>query len=268
MKDKIGFCWRFVGTALSFAVFGLIGVVLGLGFFPLTRLLPLSSRRRREFGSRLVCLCFRGFVGFMHRVGVLTYEFQGVERLGRPGQLILANHPSLIDVVFLIGFTPRAGCVVKSALWKNPFTGGVVASAGYVPNAPTVYMVEKAAEVLADGVPVIMFPEGTRTVPGRPLEFHRGAASVAVRAARVITLVHISVSPTTLTKGESWYRIPARRPHFRLVVGEDVDPAEFNARGAYPVAARALNAALLERFTAYGSGAPPEGSSARPVART
>ncbi len=56
----------------------------------------------------------------MSGVGVLSYEFHGAERLGRPGQIILANHPSLIDVVFLIGFTPQATCIVKEALFPQP----------------------------------------------------------------------------------------------------------------------------------------------------
>lgn len=252
----LGYGWRLVGTALSFSLFGVIGILLGLLFFPLTRLLPLGPGLRRELGCRIVCGCFRGFIGFMRLVGVLTYDFRGVERLGQPGQLILANHPSLIDVVFLVGFTRRAGCVVKAALWKNPFTGGVVASAGYVPNFPTVMMVEGAAAVLEKGYPVIMFPEGTRTTPGAPLDFHRGAASVAVRAARVVTPVFIWVAPTTLTKGEPWYRIPPRRPHFTLVVGDDVDPANFVQGASLPMAARALNASLLALFAAALQAGP------------
>ena len=252
----LGYGWRLVGTALSFSLFGVIGILLGLLFFPLTRFLPLGSALRREFGCRIVCACFRGFIGFMRLVGVLTYDFGAVERLGQPGQLILANHPSLIDVVFLIGFTRRAGCVVKAALWKNPFTGGVVASAGYVPNFPTVLMVEGAAAVLGQDYPVIMFPEGTRTTPGAPLDFHRGAASVAVRAARVVTPVFIWVDPTTLTKEEPWYRIPLRRPHFTLVVGDDLDPSTFVVGTSLPIAARALNAHLLALFSGVLEAGP------------
>jgi len=64
----------------------------------------------------------------------------------------------------------------------------------------------------------------------------------------VITPVVISVSPTTLTKAEPWYRIPARRFHIRLRVGEDIDPAQFMAMGAAPVASRKLNDHLHQHF--------------------
>ncbi len=250
------FAWRFVGTALSFTTFGVVGLVLGGLFFPLSRLVPMSAQRRRAFGSRLVTTCFHGFIEYMRRLGVLTYEFRGRERLGQPGQLILANHPSLIDVVFLIGFTPSAGCVVKAALWRNPFTGGVVSSAGYVPNAPTDAMIEGASRVLEEGQSLIMFPEGTRTRPGEAFEFHRGAAAVAVRAAKLITPIYITVEPTTLTKQAPWWRIPSRRPHFALQVGDDIDPQSFREGRPSPQAARVLNAHLIRDFTEHLSGSP------------
>ena len=245
------FLWRLLGTGLCFTAFGVAGLALGGIAFPLSRLVPMSPKRRREFGSRVVTLCFHGFIEFARRLGFITYDFRGQERLGRPGQLILANHPSLIDVVFLIGFTPQAGCVVKAALWRNPFTGGVVTSAGYVPNAPTDAMIEGAGRALKEGQALIMFPEGTRTTPGAPFEFHRGAAVVAIRAAQVITPVYITVDPQTLTKQEPWYRIPYRRPHFSLVVGDDIDPAPFRASEQPPKAGRALNALLIRDFTAH-----------------
>ena len=257
------FAWRWVGTAASFTLFGLVGILLGGVVFPLSRLLPMSRERRGAFGRGVVSLCFRLFIKFMRGVGGLTYEFRGAERLGRPGQLIIANHPSLIDVVFLIAFTPRPGCVVKAAMWRNPFTAGVASGAGYVPNFPTDVMVEGASAALREGQTVIMFPEGTRTTPGQPFQFHRGAASVAVRAARTVTPVYITVDPTTLTKNSPWYRIPWRRPHVSLVVGEDIDVASFSAGVPLPRAGRALNAFLLrhfsERLSAAGASAVDRG---------
>ncbi len=189
----------------------------------------------------------RSFVGLMSGVGVLSYEFSGAERLGRPGQIILANHPSLIDVVFLIGFTPQATCIVKEALFHNPLTRWPVAAAGYVSNTSTMTMVERAAEALRNGQNVIVFPEGTRTTPGQALQFHRGAASIAVRAASVVTPVFIRCDPTTLAKNMPWYRIPERRVHISFSVGADIDPAAFRHQPS-PLASRAFNAHLLKLF--------------------
>jgi hypothetical protein len=99
----------------------------------------------------MIQLAFRSFVGFAHHTGAISYSFAGAERLGRPGQLIVANHPSLMDIVLLIAFTPGAGCVVKREAWRNPAMVIVVSAAGYVPNAPTDLMIERAAADLSAG---------------------------------------------------------------------------------------------------------------------
>src|SRR5688572_17047810 len=111
------FYWRLVATGLSFAIFGVGGLVMGAIILPLQRLLPGGIEARRSRARRAVQAGMRAFVGVMRTLGVLTYEARGIERLGQPAQLIVANHPSLIDVVFLIAFAPRATCVVKEALW-------------------------------------------------------------------------------------------------------------------------------------------------------
>jgi len=246
--------WRFLVTGFSFTLFGVGGVVLGLVAVPLLWLVPGSRTARQRRMRRLVSGAFRAFVGVMHRLRGLDYDLAGFERLGRPGQLIVANHPSLIDVVFLIAFVPGAGCVVKSALWRNPAMALVVRGAGYVPNHPTEAMIAGAAAALDEGQAVIMFPEGTRTRPGQPLRFHRGAASVAARSAQRITPVFVTVAPTTLTKHEPWYRIPPRRPRFSLRVGTDLDPATLAAGLPPPQASRAINAMLEATYAAEFPG--------------
>lgn len=202
---------------------------------------------KRRRARAVIGMSLRAFIGFMRRAGVLTYDFRGLEKLGQPGQLVIANHPSLIDVVFLLAFTRGAGCIVKHGLWRNPVTRGAVTLAEYVSNADAATMIEGAAAALQGGETLIMFPEGTRSTPGARPVFQRGAANIAVRAARVLTPVYISVTPSTLTKGESWRRIPLRRPHFSLTVGEAVDLRTYRGQ-PLPTASRELNASLQALF--------------------
>jgi 1-acyl-sn-glycerol-3-phosphate acyltransferase len=240
------YVWRLVGTALSFAAFGLAAALLNVTVFPALRLLPRDRCRR---WSRIVLQRgMRVFIALMSGLGVLTYRFLGAERLGSPGQLIVANHPTLIDAVFLIAFTPQPVCVAKSAMFRNPLTRSLVAAAGYISNEGSADMVLGAANALAAGQCLIMFPEGTRTRVGEPLTFQRGAANIGVRAARTVTPVYIECEPITLTKGEPWYRIPPRRPHFSFRVGEDFPFAACKAQPSIPRASRAFNADLLAHF--------------------
>lgn len=240
--------WRLVFTGLSFVLFGLGGLLLRIFCFPLMAVGFRDPVRRRQAARWLVSRAFSLFVGFMRRTGVLTYSIEHPERLGRAGQMILANHPSLIDVVLLISCVRDANCVVKESLWRNPFTRGPVLAAGYISNNASVEMLEDTAQALREGQTLIIFPEGTRTIPGQMPVFHRGAAAIAIRGAACVTPVVIRVSPTTLTKAEPWYSIPARRVHFSLAVGEDIDPQEYAQAAPAPVASRRLDARLHEYF--------------------
>ncbi|MET0497305.1 MAG: lysophospholipid acyltransferase family protein [Steroidobacteraceae bacterium] len=255
--------WRFVVTALSFFLFSIGALLVGFVLMPLVRILPASRERRRARARGMMRASLRLFVAQMAGLGGMTYEFRGAERLGRPGQLIIANHPSLIDVVFLLAFVRGTGCVVKHGLWRNPLTRGAVTLAEFITNDPTSTMIEAAATALREGQAVIMFPEGTRTVPGQSFVFHRGAANVAVRAAASVCPVYIRVWPTTLTKAEPWYRIPLRRPHFSLVVGEDIDLSPYRAMASLPVSSRALNEHLQVHFQAV-LARPHDHPGARP----
>ncbi|MDB6048039.1 MAG: acyltransferase [Pseudomonas sp.] len=246
-KSRDAYYWRLLATALSFALFGVGGLCLRL-LIPVLSWLPGEAISRRQRARRTVGRLFWVLIRFMTRTGVLTYDVQGAEKLGRPGQMIIANHPSLIDVVFLIGLVRNANCVVKRSLWQNPFTRGPVRATEYISNDGSVDMLDTAAAALKDGQTLIIFPEGTRTRPGQAPSFHRGGAAIALRGAKLITPVVIQVNPSTLTKAEPWYKIPQRRVHFSLRVGADIDPYAFVVLGPPPVASRKLNDYLHQYF--------------------
>lgn len=254
--------WRLIATALSFTLFGLGGLTLRLLVFPLLACLPGCAERKRQRARLTIGWLFWRFVRFMRVSGVLTYQLEGIERLGRPGQVIIANHPSLIDVVFLLGLVRSANCVVKHSLFSNPFTRAPLHEAQYIRNDGSVEMLDAAVASLQQGQALIIFPEGTRTPPGLTPTFHRGAAAIALRGATVITPVTITVTPTTLTKNEPWYRIPARRVRFTLRVGADIDPQTFAALGPAPQASRKLNDFLHQHY--IKELAAHERSTARP----
>ena len=134
---------RFVVTAMSYTLFGIGALVLTLLVLPVLRLLP--QKRCQKLSRSLLSRAMRFFVAVMSGTKGMTYEIHGAEKLGQPGQLIVANHPTLLDAVFLIAFTPQAVCVAKHAMFRNPLTRSVVAAAGYVSNELTADMIEQAA---------------------------------------------------------------------------------------------------------------------------
>ncbi|KJZ09971.1 MULTISPECIES: lysophospholipid acyltransferase family protein [unclassified Halomonas] len=215
---------RGIGTFLSFTAFGIGGLIIGLVVAPLLQLGMRDPVRRQRLARRLIQRVFRAFIALMKGLGVLDYRLEGRGRLARGGRLILANHPSLIDVVFLLAYTPNADCIVKGRLATNPFTRGPIGVAGYITNRDPQALLEAARDSLARGNSLILFPEGTRTTPGRPIKFRRGGANIALRTGSAITPVLIKCSPTTLTKGEPWYHIPRRKVQMDLHILDDLPP--------------------------------------------
>jgi len=247
--QRIEQLWRLFGTGLSFTMFGLGGLFLGLLLFPALQLLVPQRERRQRLARRVIARCFGAFVWLMKALGVLAYEITGDPRAApRQNCLIVANHPTLIDVVFLIALFPHADCVVKSALWRNPFTRSAVSAANYISNDGGVEVIERCTERLREGSSLILFPEGTRTEPQVEPLFKLGAAAVAVRAGAVLQPVLIRCDPLTLYKGDAWYNTPARRPYFRFEILAPLQVGQMASPEAGPrQQQRALNAAL-ERF--------------------
>lgn len=217
--------WRLVGTAISFIMFGFIGLFLGLLVFPLLFVVQRDAAKRQWKGRRCIGWAFALLIRLMKTLGVLSYQVVNRERLkGHVGTLVIANHPSLIDVVFLIAYFPQAECVVKQAVMRNVFMRSGATAANYISNEDPLELLDACTRRLKQGANLVLFPEATRSIPGQPLEFKVGAAAVAVRAGSPILPIVIRCTPTTLTKGEPWYHIPPRKPHWTLEVLPTIQP--------------------------------------------
>lgn len=240
--------WRLFATGMAFTLFGIGGLLLRIVVFPLQRLWPSDALTHRRHARQTIHWAFRQFVRFMVYTGILKIEVVNGERLGKPGQLIIANHPSLLDVVFLIAQVKDTNCIVRHGLATNRFTRGAVRNAGYVTNDEGFDMLDRAAQSLRDGETLIVFPEGTRTPPDGMPQFHRGACAIALRGAQLITPVVIHMNPRSLSKGEPWYRIPYRRMNYRIVVGEPLYPEQWASQYPQPIAGRKMNDYLHHYF--------------------
>ncbi len=235
----LDFAWRLTATGAAFAfVFG-GGGLLAVTVLPILALLPTHSRARTQ---RLIHLVFRFYVGMLQRLGLLRLDLDGTDRLRAPGgRLVVANHPSLLDVVLLMAHIPTAQCVVKHELWTHPLLGPLMRRAAYIRNdlGPEEMLAACRASLQA-GDSLIIFPEGTRSVPGSPLRFHRGFANVALLTRAPVQPVLITCEPPTLTKGQPWWRIPRQRPVFRLNVDECIDTRTYLCDHHRGLAARRL----------------------------
>ena len=248
MRWYFEYLWRLFGTALSFAVFGIGGLVYGLLIFPLIFVFNRDRESRRVFARRLIGKGFGAFIALMKAVNVVDIRIEGSEHINdQRRQLIIANHPTLIDVVILISLFPQANCVIKEAVTRNPFMRSTVKAADYISNSEPEELLESCVGYLGNGKSLLLFPEGTRTRHQEPIDFKAGAATVAARTEVDILPIAIECEPLYLSKQLPWHYVPRTVPTFTIRVlpprrATDLVPAEADERQYR----HALNDALLD----------------------
>lgn len=221
MLERINYYWRLFGTGLSFFMFGAGGVVIWGLLFPLFERFLGEGIDKKRRARLLMHGIFRSYMDFMYIIGILNYQVQGAERLKAPGRVVVANHPCLLDIVFLISQIPNATCIVKPALISNPFMRIPIRAMGYIYAEDPEVLIDRCEAELHEGGSLIVFPEGTRTTPGKAIKFQRGAAAIAFQAQAPILPITLSCWPTTLTKQEKWYQIPEKKFTLTMDVGDD-----------------------------------------------
>ena len=243
--------WRVVATAASFAVFG-VGAVLATALvFPVLILIAPDRTRRCRWGRAFNRVSFRGLLRFIELSGMARFDIdrEGIAGLGGGG-MVVANHPTFLDVVVLLAYIEQANCVIKHSLWRSPFLALPMRVAGYIPNRDPEQLLRDCAEALKHKETLIVFPEATRTLPGQPVRLQRGAANIALAADAWLKIVHFTCEPVVLARGVPWYRVPERRPCLAARVGASVRARDFLAAGEFrSVAARHLTQALQRELS-------------------
>ena len=244
--------YRFAGQSLFWILFGLIGIVVGFIVLPLVLLFVRNPSRRQVTARNIISACFSLFVWTACRMRLITCRVTGMEHCDPDrGQLILANHPTLIDVVILISLFPQVDCVIKEAVTKNPVMRTAAGTANYISNSEPADLLDSCTDALRSGASLLLFPEGTRSVAGKALKFKPGAAEVAIRADAEILPVVVDCRPQFLAKHEPWYYIPLRAPHFDIRILAPLNPGNLIPAGTGNRHARhMLNTALQELFKA------------------
>ena len=219
----INHLWRIFATGFCFALFGLGGLFMSVTILPLQRLIISDKLKQKAVARMTVHYGFRIFVNTMQFLGVFRVKINGAKQLQQlKGKIIIANHPSFVDVVVLISQIKNADCVVKSHLFKNPFMRGVLRASGYISNSDPDQLMEDCAASLALGNNIVIFPEGTRTNKNKPLKLQRGFANIAMRSQTDLLFILLKVTPSTLTKDNVWYNVPERRFDFDLTVKQPI----------------------------------------------
>ncbi len=173
------FCGCFM-KIFAITVFGVGAVILAVFVFPFIRLFTL---RRKDFGvvaRAYVSHTFRVFLGFLNLLHVSIKKVDNPEEYKNiHSKIIIANHPSLLDFVYIMSLVPNSTCIVRGGLTKTPLRG--VIKQAYITNTTTFEDMCLECKKLTDmGCNVIIFPEGTRTPRHGKNNYKKGAARIAL----------------------------------------------------------------------------------------
>jgi 1-acyl-sn-glycerol-3-phosphate acyltransferase len=207
-------------TAIAFTVFFFGAALLGSVVLQLVHLWPGSLTRRQQRCQRQVRACWVLFHVCLRWVGLVDFDRRRNALDVRAPAIVIANHPTLIDITVLTLAVGPACIMAKKALFSNPLVGPLLRACGHIavglPGDGTASAVDQAEARLRAGHVVILFPEGTRSPVGGMGRFRLGAFELARRTGVPIQPVRITAEPPALWKGRPWYAIPRQTVDFRL----------------------------------------------------
>jgi len=249
-RPRLATAWRALRTGVAFAAFGFGSLWLAFVRLRVRALIDRNSKepwRQAQLGIHHLFLWHKNL---MERFGLIEVHWIGAERLSGGGpRIIVANHPSLIDVVLIISRLPQADCIVARSRAQNAWLRASAGAADYIANDGGVHVVQECARRLREGRTLLVFPEGTRSPESGLGRFERGAAHIALASGLDILPIEITVAPRMLMKGQPWYEVPPRAGRYTLRVGEPLIAKDFLDGSESSVkAARKLTKALRARF--------------------
>lgn len=197
--------------------------VVGLGVWLVTRPFDPNGRAQHLYSCAWAQMYF-----WVNPFWSLRIE--GREKLPSRGAAVLvSSHESLGDILTLFGLFKPFKWVSKASVFRVPFVGWNMWLNGYVPlvrgdTASVAKMMAGCRRWLDRGVPVMIFPEGTRSRDGSVGPFKSGAFRLAIDAGCPVIPIAVHGTSHTLPK-HGW--VLQQNARCVVAVLDPVDPADF-----------------------------------------
>lgn len=231
-KRRLVVFFRGLAVVLQFAFFGAGALVINSLIFPCISVF-VPKEKQRFLYCDVIHKAWNFFSNVMQKSGSISIDILNFpDALKNPdsrkyGKIIVANHPSFIDIVLLIGLLPKTVCIAKKELKKNLFMGNIVKSLYLINDEDNEKLLKDAVNLLSNGFNIIIFPTGTRTVEGEDMKLHKGAAMMALHSKADIIPVHIHCDYKFLAKHQKIYDAGEKAVKYTLTFNNQININEF-----------------------------------------
>ncbi len=222
--------WVKLGVTLT-----LYALVAPWGFAAFAVMVALPTRAPERRRDRLQWAIRTGF-RLLHRYarvfGLLDVKTPAPDSVLLPDRcVVIANHPTHMDISAILCWIPRCCTVVKPSIYRRWWLEPLLRGSGQVEGAGDhpldgARLVERASARVREGQRLVVFPEGTRTEEGRDMPFHRLGFEIACREGVPVVPLLLRCAPPYLSKMRPLLRPPRETPVLSVDVLPMIDPEE------------------------------------------
>ena len=229
--------------------------------------IPLMALATAGFGSiSLICglwdrsgrqqhLVARAWAATLLRIALSPVRIVGAEKLRNyPVAVYASNHLSYMDTPALFAKLPfQFRIMAKQSLWKVPFVGWYLKHSGQVPidignSRSAIAGLLRGVAALKSGMPLVLFPEGSRSPDGHMQIAHSGCAFMALKAG--VPLIPLALIGTYELLPIHVYSLRPRP--LMIIVGDAIPTDGLTTRDADALTAR-LYAEISKMYYQYSS---------------
>jgi len=185
----------------------------------------------------------------------VSVQVEGAEKLERNRPYIFAaNHQSQFDIIALQGYLDfNYRWLAKKELFKVPIWGTAMKLAGYISvdrahGRQAIKSLDAAAQRIAEGTSVVIFPEGTRSKDGKLQPFKSGGMVLAIKSGVPLVPVAISGTHEILPKGG----VTLRPGNIVIRIGYPIETKDYKTNRKHELAER-MQKAVEKLLTARPS---------------
>jgi len=219
---------RAITLTLAFSVFGFGAIIISYILFPFITFFYKNEKEKLLKYSKIIHISWQFFCKYMRLTGVMDYDNEDFEKLKSiKNSIIIATHPSYIDVVIMLGAIPETTCFVAKRITQNFFMKNIVKTMFLISDDDVDKIVASSKKMLDCDFNILIFPSGKRHKIEEIPHLKKGAAHLAYKLKKDLIPVKIMPDFDFLQRNTSIYELGKKIPHYKIEILDTIKIDDF-----------------------------------------